>query len=39
MESHAENIDVEDFYHPINYSKEDIFNINEFTQGQATNEA
>ena len=39
MESHAENIDVEDFYNSINYSKEDISNINELTQGQATNEA
>ncbi|XP_061190156.1 uncharacterized protein LOC133198019 [Saccostrea echinata] len=39
MESHAGNMDVEDFYNSINYSKEDISNINEYTQGQATNEA
>jgi hypothetical protein len=38
-ESNPENCNVEKFFHSIKYSQEDISNINEHTQGQATNEA
>ena len=39
IENHKENIDIEEFFHSIKYSQEDITNITEMTQGQSTNEA